>query len=250
MKGLLYKEWCLGKKRLAPFVALAFMFGSMLVLMLLSMKFGNLKPLVAEDPGMRDIVIKIAFYVPYVLLLLGVEVALQSICIDYTTGWMHYSYTLPVPGKWAVMARYIFILLYMAVSGLIGILYSFLVGAVSGENYDFSIFKIQAGLGIVIAVYMSLLMPLTLRFKEKKKVDNVMGISILTLYILLIAFFAKDIREFAGSDDDGSLLLERVSGKLSDLLGGHMALYVIVAVLLIGLSFFWSVKVYQRREKG
>ena len=70
MKGLLYKEFFLGRKNYLAFLALFFVFALMGALVCLSMICGNLQSIPAEDPESVKTFAMIFTYAPYAFLLI------------------------------------------------------------------------------------------------------------------------------------------------------------------------------------
>ena len=69
MKGLIYKEWCLGKKTFTLFLILSMVFTVLGILVFLSTMFGNLKTWPETEPGSIKVFATIFSYIPYILML-------------------------------------------------------------------------------------------------------------------------------------------------------------------------------------
>ena len=249
MKGLVYKEFYLGKKNLLTFVIVTIMFAVLGVLVCLSMNFGNLHKL-ADGEGMRSYYAKIFFYVPYLILLLSTETCINSVFRDYSISWMDYSYTLPLSGKKTIGAKYIFLGGISLAALVFGIIYSALISDLSGVDYSFKVLKIQ--FIIFVVAFLANAMMLALAYLVRTK-NRMVTIEVIFFAILYLAFGAIAVwgEEKYGLDESGNSIFGNIIKEklqnIGDIIGP------VIPVIVIGWMIVWffaATRIYLRREKA
>lgn len=249
MKGLIYKEFYLGKKNLLIFGMVAIMFAILGILVTFSMDFGNLHKL-ADGEGMRSYYAQIFFYVPYLILLLSTESCINSIFRDYSISWMDYSYSLPVSGKKTIGAKYISCGIISLSAFLIDILYSVLIATLSGVAYSFEILKIQLIIFVVACMVNAMLLALAYLVRDKKRMTTIEVIFFSVVYFWggVVAVWGE---KKYGLDENGNMIfLDILKEKLSDM-GELLAPFVPVVVLVWMIVWFLAASgIYLRREKA
>lgn len=244
MKGLFYKEWCLGRKTFFSFLALSFVFCILGVLVFLSMICGNLQAMPKEDPESVKLFRTIFFYVPYILLLFGVEGCHQSIYRDYESGWMTYSYTLPVTAYKAVGARYLMGGSILGIGFLYGLLNAVIISKLSKIAFSFEIVKNLILILIIAIIIFSLFLPLAMKLKKSRTVATIESVLMVGIY-LSFGFLMIQYEKKYG--DAVFSILSEVFEKIRDII---VLLSPLIIFAAAGISFFTAVKIYQRREMG
>jgi hypothetical protein len=234
VKGLLYKEWCLGKRLFVGFLLLAVLFSVLGILVSLSLQFGNLK-------GGDDTFVRIFFYVPYLILLFSADICLQSVYRDYASGWMNYSYTMPMPCAKAVGARYLTGALLFVFSFVYNLLYSAILGSVSTISYQAEDMKNQVILLAVACLVLGVFLPLAFHFQTGRSVTAIaVGILAVT---------------YTGSGAVMMILVENganfseILQKAESLQNKGMIVCLLFMAVEITFSFRCSCRIYERREK-
>ncbi|MBQ4283217.1 MAG: ABC-2 transporter permease [Lachnospira sp.] len=243
MKGLLYKEWCLQRKTIFTFVALALVFSLLGILMFISMKCGNLKGWQTENPESAQVFLSTFTYVPYIFMLLASQVCNAAVCSDYETGWMKYAYTLPVTGKVAVGTRYLFGCIAMVTGIIYGLVNALAIYAFAGLSFDMNVIKYMLIILLGIVLSYSIFMPVSFKFKKKRTVSTISAVVFAFIYFGAMGVLAYCMEVY---DEE---VLNVMSAKLKDFCDvlAWFVPFISVAVLII--SFGASVKIYQRREK-
>lgn len=242
MRGLLYKEWCLSKKTIFMYVALAFIFALLGVLVALSMVCGNLQSMPQKDPESARLIILTFYYVPLLIMTMSVECCLQSIYSDYTSGWMMYGYTLPVSNKKAISARYIVFLILYVLGLLAGFLNAFVVGEISGYKLTGNDVKNLILLWMVMGTIDLVLIPLALKLKKASTITSMVTAVGVVLYVGA-AVFVLNLEKTYGED-----AMQFIFDRIGEFRDKYMLFSPIYMVIVILISFIISVKIYQRRE--
>jgi hypothetical protein len=235
VKGLLYKEWCLGKKLFWGFLLLAVLFSVLGILISLSLQFGNLK-------GESDVVVRIFFYVPYLILLFSADICLQSVYRDYASGWMYYSYTLPTNSGKAVGARYLTGAFLFGFSFVYNLVYSVILGAVSTVSYRVGDLKNQLLLLAVACLVFGFFLPLAFHFRTGRNV------SAIAIGILAVAYTGSGVVMMILVENGANL--PEVLQKAESLQNKVMIVCLLLMAVGIALSFRCSCRIFERREKA
>jgi hypothetical protein len=235
VKGLLYKEWCLGKRLFVGFLLLAVLFSVLGILVSLSLQFGNLK-------GEDDTFVRIFFYVPYLILLFSADICLQSVYRDYASGWMNYSYTMPMNSVKAVGARYLTGALLFGFSFVYNLVYSVILGSVSTISYQAEDMKNQVILLAVACLVFGVFLPLAFHFRTGRSV------SAIAIGILAVAYTGSGVAMMILVENGANLA--EVLQKTERLQNKGMIVCLLLMAVGIALSFRCSCRIFERREKA
>jgi hypothetical protein len=235
VKGLLYKEWCLGKRLFVGFLLLAVLFSVLGILVSLSLQFGNLK-------GEDDTFVRLFFYVPYLILLFSADICLQSVYRDYASGWMNYSYTMPMSCAQAVGARYLTGALLFGFSFVYNLVYSVILGSVSTISYQAEDMKNQVILLAVACLVFGVFLPLAFHFQTGRSV------SAIAVGILAVAYTGAGVVMMILVENGANL--SEVLQKAESLQNKGMIVCMPAAAVGIALSFRCSCRIFERREKA
>ena len=96
MKGLLYRDFYLGKKTYILYGMISIAMALFGILVSISFHCGNLVNYADNNPGSFENIIKILMYLPIFMIVIAVQGISQNICSDYKAGWMIYEYNLPM----------------------------------------------------------------------------------------------------------------------------------------------------------
>ena len=251
MKGLLYKEFYLGRKNYLAFLALTFVFSLLGALVCLSMICGNLQSIPVEEPDTVEQFTILFTYVLYVLGMFAVFGSNQSVYGDYASGFMKYSYTLPVKAVKAVGARYLTGLIVLGIGILCGIANALIISTLTGRMFTLDILKnMMMILGVIVLVY-SAGVPLALKFKTAKTVSGITVLAVAVMYLVAGAFLISGMSRFEATvgAEAGALYMEMIRDKYSWIRNTLLPFFPVILFAMLGISFLASVKIYQRREK-
>ncbi|MGN0431244.1 MAG: ABC-2 transporter permease [Lachnospiraceae bacterium] len=251
MKGLLYKEFFLGRKNYLAFLVLFFAFALLGALVCLSMICGNLKSLPVQEPESVQVLAGIFTYVPYALALLAVFSGSQSVYSDYASGFMKFSYTLPVKAVKSVGARYLTGMIVLCTGVLLGIANAGIISTLTEIPLQAEAFKNMLVIFFLVAVLFAGELPLALKFKSSKAVSGIAVCFIVSVYLVAGGLFINGMNHFEVSpgEDAESLYLQTVLHKYAEIRDILLPFLPVVLLAILGISFFTSVKIYKRREK-
>ena len=239
MKGLLYRNFYLGKKTyiLHGMIALAMaIFG---VLVGISSHYGNLVNYADNNPGSFENIIKILMYLPIFMLVIAVQGISQNICADYKEGWMIFEYNLPVKDSVKVGAHYIAGLIIVAVGMGWGTLYMLLVSQISGVELVKGDFVKMLLIGLIGLVQIAFFIPVSLRVKTQKAVTTVLVI------IICAVWFASFIQLGIVDEAELTMKVTRDIKLFKKIITNY---WMIIIPVMLTTSFLCSLKTMKAKR--
>ena len=239
MKGLLYRDFYLGKKTyiLHGMIALAMaIFG---ILVGVSSHCGNLVNYADNNPGSFEIIIKIFMYLPIFMLVIAVQGISQNICSDYKAGWMIYEYNLPVKDVVKVGAHYTSGLIIVAAGMVTGALYMLLVSQISGVELVKGDFIKMLLIGFIGLVQIAFFIPVSLRVKTMKAVSTIAVVIICVIW--MVAFVQLGIVE-------ETELFVKVAKDIKLFKNIIKNYWMVIIPAMLATSFLCSIKVVKAKR--
>ncbi|MBP3337801.1 MAG: ABC-2 transporter permease [Lachnospiraceae bacterium] len=243
MKGLLYKEWCLGKKTFALFLTLSMVFTVLGILVFLSTMYGNLKTWPETEPGSIKVFATMFSYVPYILILFVATSVNQGIFMDCESGWMKYSYTLPQKPIVIVGTKYLYGLIVFACSFIFGLINAGFICLMSGEKFTLDLVRNLIVILVAAICELAVVTPLAIKFKSGRTLSTVGAVFVMGVYILSGYIMVKLDEKYP---ETATEIIKNIFDKAMDIIG---MLSIPIIVVLLMISVFVSCKLYQRREK-
>jgi len=243
MKGLIYKEWCLGKKTFMLFLTISMVFTVLGILVFLSTICGNLKTWPENEPGSIMVLANVFFYVPYAIMLFAVTAVNQGIFMDYSSGWMKYSYTLPEKSSVIMGSKYIYGLIVLAGTFVFGLINAGVISLMSGEPFTVELFRNLVVILVAAICELAVATPLVIFVKNNRMLSAIAAVFVMGAYILFGAVMVELDEKYPGKMEK---ILESFFNKAMTTIAVWS---VLIIVIVLGISYFASVKLYQRREK-
>lgn len=240
MKGLLYKELCLGKKNFLVFLILSLMFFVLGILVMFSMKIGNLKHLPIEDPSSVTLLVTVFSYLPAILFMFSASTCQQSICGDYSSGWMRYSYTLPVNPYKYIGVRYVLAGVIMFLGLVYFLLSSGVMCVLAERKWKYAMFETFALILLVFITIFLISLPLALKVKKMQTLTNIGVVTCVLMYFAFGVVFFFMTEKYG--DDINEIFLDM--GKI---IKEWMLKSFLLVPLAVVFSYITSVKMYKRR---
>lgn len=244
MKGLIYKEFLLGKKNYLGFLAFAIGMACLGILVGLGTRFGNIQDYAVEDKARFY---NIFVYFTYVVLLLMAAEICISIDRDKISGWKKIEFTMPVSPIKRVGAWYLTGGMVLAGCFLVGLMNTGLMALMFGQAVTGTVLKNMALILLGFLTVILLILPLYQRFSGKMlertwSIMVIVGGIVVLIVVLVIGLKCDDPELFRA-------FLKNILRKAKELIDILFSLLpIIIPLLLIG-SFTLSVRWYQRREK-
>lgn len=244
MKGLIYKEFLLGKKNYLGFLAFAIGVASLGVLVGLGTRFGNIQDYTMED---KNSFYNIFIYFTYVLLLLVSAELCISIDRDKTSGWKKIEYTMPVSAKKRVGAWYLTGGMVLGSCFLIGLMNVGLMALMFSQAVTGTTIKNMALILLGFMAVLLLVLPLYQRFDGKSLERTWSTMVVVCVIVVLIICFVILFKY----DDPEQLraFFKSILEKAIKFIDGFFFLSPIIMPLLLIGSFALSVHWYKRRGK-
>lgn len=244
MKGLIYKEFLLGKKNYLGFLAFGIGVACLGILVGLGTRFGNLQDYTMED---KAYFYNMFAYFTYVLLLLVSAESCTSIARDKTSGWKKIEYTMPVSAVKRVGAWYLVGGMVLAGCFLVGLMNTGLMALMFGQAVTGTIIKNMALILLGFVTVFCLILPLYQRFDGKALEWTWCTMVIVCAIVVLIVVLVIGLKY----DDPEQLraFFKSIVEKAKEFIDGFFFLSPITMPLLLIGSFALSVRWYQRRGK-
>ncbi len=243
MKGLLYKEWCLGKKTFALFLTLSMLFTVLGILVFLSTMCGNLKTWPENDPESIKVFAITFTYVPYILMLFAATAVNQGIFDDYESGWMKYSYTMPKKPIAIVGAKYAYALIIFVATFVFGLINAMIICLMSKEPFTADIFRNLVVIMVAAVCELAVVTPLAIKLKSGRTLSTIGAVFVMGIY-LLGGFIMVELDE--KYPDNSMEIIKNFFDKAMDIIA---VCSIPIMIVLLVVSVFASQKLYQRREK-
>ena len=244
MKGLIYKEFLLGKKSYLGFLALVVGVGILGILVGLGTRFGNIQDYTVQE---KSVFFNIFVYFTYVVLLLASAELCRSIDRDKTSGWKKVEFTMPVSAKKRIGALYLTGGMVLGGCFLIGLMNTGLMALMFGQTMTGTTLKNMVLILLGFVVALLIIIPLYQRF-DGKSLERTWSTMVLVccLSVLIVALVIG-----LKYDDPEQLraFFKSILGKAKEFIDGFFFLSPITMPLLLVGSFTLSVRWYQRREK-
>lgn len=244
MKGLIYKEFLLGKKNYLGFLAFGIGVAILGVLVGLGTRFGNLQDYTVED---KAYFYNVFVYFTYVVLLLVAFEICISVDRDKRSGWKKIEFIMPVSAVKRVGAWYLTGGMLLAGCFLVGLMNTGLMTLMFGHfmtgNMLMNMVLILLGF---MAVFL-LVLPLYQRFDGKSLERTWSTMVVVCAIAVLIVTLVIELKY----DDPEQLraFFKSILGKAKEFIDGFFFLSPIIMPLLLMGSFALSVRWYQRRDK-
>ncbi|MBO5166589.1 MAG: ABC-2 transporter permease [Lachnospiraceae bacterium] len=251
MKGLLYKEFFLGRKNYLAFLALFFVFALLGALVCLSMICGNLQSLPVEDPESVKTFALIFTYAPYALLLAVIFDGAQSVYRDHSCGFMKFTYTLPVKTEVAVGVCYLTELIFLGAGLVLGIINAGIISVLTETAFSAGTVKNMFVILLCAVFVYAWELPLAYRLKNQKTVSAVMVAFCVVVYLVTGAVFISGMKKFEAIMEGGAdeAYLQMILEKYAEIRDAAFPFVPFLIAAVLALSFFLSVKICKRREK-
>ena len=216
MKGLIIKDLCVLKNQMKT--------------LLLVLAFFIIFSIINEDATF------ILFLVPFYMIM----ILITTFNYDEFNKWDSYCNSLPLSRKEIVKSKYILFNATSLIALILGILASFIIPSFI-ENTTFeSLFASIIGVAFGICLVISLLIPFYYKFGSSK------GRIMLFLCIVLLALLIGAITSL---DIFNNKELMNIINSLNNLsLGMFTLLLIIVTVIIMTISYYISVRIYNNKE--
>ena len=245
MKGLVLKDFYMGKRFVILGTAGFFMMVVLSYLLRFAYIHGNLAMLDAPaiEDGIKTTDFSFTVLPGLVLLFLFVQAVTASVYADAKAGWNQYLFSSGLSEKQIVLAKYMeFIGLW-----IIGILFTLLFSAIYGGIFGFS--NVKSGIysfflaAFLVAVCQCIMIPLAYRYQNENAVVGRTFIAFLLPGYLITGVFAVN-----GIIDPADFDSSRISVWCKNHIAAMMAGAVLVLLAAVMISYGMSLKIVRRRE--
>ncbi len=180
MKGLIYKDFCLFRKKLFLETILYFYFMIFGILFRLSMIYGNLSLLINDKIAfsMLDMFIYYSSIYSPLLFLFSVNTEFNH-CIfhDYKVKWNIFSTSLPIKKSDIIISRYLIIIISTLFTFVFSTINAVIISHLSNRNFSLDIIKNFLIISIFFFLVNVLYMILAYKYRQRNIVEFIFVVS-------------------------------------------------------------------------
>lgn len=180
MKGLIYKDFCLSRKKL--FLATILYFYVMIfgILFRLSMIYGNLSLLINNKIAFSLLDMSIYYgsiYSPLLFLFSVNTEFTYCICDDYKVKWNTFSTSLPIKKSDIIISRYLIIIINTLIIFIFSTINAVIINHLSNRNFSLDIIKNFLIISIFCFLVSVLYMILAYKYRQRNIVEFIFVVS-------------------------------------------------------------------------
>lgn len=239
MKGLIYKELFLGKKTYLGLLAVALGLALLGILVGLGIRYGNIQDLPAEEVTRF---FQMFVYFTYGILLFTIGEDFFAIERDKVKGWRKLEYTMPIPAKTQMAVRYLTAGIVLIACFVLGLINGGLMALMFRRTLTATMFKNMVIILLLAMVLFLVGMPQYQGFSFR-------AVTYIYTFIMMVVCMLFGISLYM---EEGILreIYNYVWKNAGRFLDGFLYLSPLIMPVLFAVSFFLSVKAYQRRESN
>lgn len=167
IKGLVFRELYLARKSIISVLGIFVVFMIMYVLIQMSMSFGNLAKLPAEEiENTRSGLYYLFLIIPSICVFVPMGAVTEIVSRDYASRWMPFQYSTPIKEEKYVLVKTLIASTVLAGGFLLAVLDAFIVSASSGRTLTFESFCIIPWIMAIASVIFTVATLLTARFRN------------------------------------------------------------------------------------
>lgn len=238
MKGLIYKELFLGKKTYIGFLAVALGLAILGILVSLGIRYGNIQDMAAEEVTRF---FQMFVYFTYGILLFTIGEGFFSIERDKVAGWRKLEYTMPIPAKTQMTVRYLTAGIVLIACFVLGLINGGVMALLFRRTFTGTMLKNMVIILLLAMVLFLVGMPQYQGFSFRAVTFTYTAIMVAVCMPFTISLYMEE-----GILWEISNYVWKNAGRF---LSGFLYLSPLIMPVLFAVSFFLSVKAYQRREK-
>lgn len=252
MKGLLLKDYYCIKHNLISFLCLTIGVIVIGVLFAVSIHYGNMADVVATmvaEEGMTAESVYDLFRlgVWLVLLIPMAYVGNVTDCFkaDQSANFGKQIFSMPVNPVQMVGARYLACLLYAGLS-FAGSFFAAICVSCATNQYPLSeLLAVTITFGAALLIYLSIVMMLLYLFGTRYA-DTILAVPLLIVMIVGGVYIVMKLEHLGGAQEDA--LMSNIWGSIKGFLTQYAGILCVIALVILILSFFASVKIVEKRR--
>lgn len=241
MKGLIYRELYLTRKTYISAFSTYLLITLLLVLINLSMSFGNLKDIISSENGesTKNTLFYISVIIPSAVLYLMSAANFELVDKDMTTKWLTFQYTIPVSTKKCAFVKILIITISIIIAFALSMVNMALFCALYGRSPDRILMGVLTFLMPLTAIGAIALVSLTLLFRNSTAaVIAISAVAFAVAYPLMMKLI------MASEIDLDSISLMPYLNRLAD----FTCLYPIIAIVTLAIGQLVLTAALDRRD--
>jgi len=252
MKGLLLKDYYCMKHNLISFLCLTIGVIVIGVLFAVSIHHGNMadvvETMVVEEGVTAESVydlFRLGVWLVLLIPLAYVGNVIDCFKVDQSANFGKQIFSMPVKPIQMVGARYLACLLYAGLS-FVGSFFAAICVSFAANQYPLSeLLTVTITFGAVLLIYLSIVMVLLYSFGTQYA-DTIQTVPILAVMIVGAIYTIVKMEHLSGEQEDA--FMSNIWGCIKGFLTQYTGILCIIALVILVLSFFASVKIVEKRR--
>ena len=245
MKGLLFREFYLGRKYYLLSSLMFLLVMTLSLMMNLSLICGNLSRLSENSVFQIDEnAFTIMKFLPCLVIFISFCTDGGVTFSDYNTNWLKYCSTTPMSHKKIVGVKFIAKLITLVIAFVLSLIYTAVLGGITSTSLSFSAIKNLIILFTLAVLFSSIFLTLSIIYKDKNAVAVRMVGIFAALYIPCMFYMVKLMNNAA--DDD--IFQSTVIPGFDNLRRILLPLSPVIIILSAVVGYIISVRFMKRRE--
>lgn len=238
-KALLYRDVFLGRKQLKSASTMFFVATALVVLILLSFKYGNLALLDKEVvEGAKIMIMPVVKFLPVMVAGFLPNFVSEAVAREEAGLWSKFRRSTPVSHLRFALADYTLIFVFSLLAFLVSAGYVAIICKIEGDAFDKRTIAIIAALTLCALAFCILMQTLTMLFKSVE----IAGLALTGAMMLAMFLYVFLAPETNMTNDE---IFANLGGFCEDIL--PFAPVIFISILFVG--FFAAAMLYKRREK-
>lgn len=228
LKGLFFRELYLGRRTYIAVTGIFFGIVTLILLVLLSMKVGNLAKLPADViESAKGTIRMAAMFVPSAIFFMNTSVVVDTAPADLSEKWLRFMYSSPVSEGKILGVKFSVMFITAAVGYGLSALLALAVGALMGEPATITDFGIIAAIMLIVVLFSILITVLSYAFKSTTGA---------IVIVLILAYFGMGIIIGLAGVGNPALSDEELFQNISDIINGFCeSVFPLSPLILVGM---------------
>ena len=245
MKGLLFREFYLGRKYYMMSLLMFLLVMTISLLTNLSLICGNLSRL-SEDSifQVNENALTIMTILPCLVIFISFCTDGGVTFSDYNTHWLKYCGTTPMSERKIVTVKFTAKIISLVTAFILSLIYTVILGAITGDRFSFSAFKNLFIIFTFAVVFSSIFIMLSIDCKDKNAVTKRLVAIFAALYVPTMIYVITLMNNSAEEDIFQGVVMPAVD-KIKNIL---FPLSPVIITVSVAVCYAMSIRFLKRRE--
>ena len=245
MKGLLLREFYLGRKYYILSLLMFLLVMTISLLVNLSTICGNLSRLPEDSVfQINENALTMLKILPYLVIFISFCTDGGVTFSDYKTNWMKYCGTTPMSEKKIVIVKFAAKMITLAAAFILCIIYTAVLGGITSTRFTFSAFKNLFMIFSLAVLFSYIFLTLSIGYKDKNAVTIRLIAIFAALYIPCMIYMVTFMNNSSEEDVFSGVVMPLID-KFKSIV---FPLSPVIIILSVAVCYLLSVRFMKRRE--